>query len=35
MRKQETITGEIVYIYTMNPEGVSTPWVFSAWLNNH
>lgn len=27
--------GEIVYVYTMDPDGVSTPWEFSAWLNNH
>ena len=27
--------GEIVNIYTMDASGVSTPWVFSSWLNTH
>jgi hypothetical protein len=27
--------GQIVNFYTMDPDGVSTPWAFSSWLNTH
>ncbi|MFH0908272.1 MAG: hypothetical protein V1929_05885 [bacterium] len=27
--------GEIVIVYTMDPSGTSTPWVYSNWLNSH
>lgn len=27
--------GEIVNVYTMDTSGVSTPWVFSSWLNSN